>query len=291
MPTATRNIVIACAIAILAVFGAETWWLLRAKAQAERALAALEQKQQERDWLGRQRPAPTPQNEAVIDADLAAATTRLNELRAALRGRSGDALSAPAPATSPDAFFELAGFVEKARAQAALAKVALRPDERFSFSAYANEGPAAAQLARVHRQALIVQRLLASLWEARPLALLAVRRESPTSDGSPVQARAGQEDHFSLDPAWSLRAPGLIDTEPVRVEFTGQTSTLRAFLMSLADSGQPVVVRSIEVDPLPPAGSGSPAGAGTVPVVRQSLSKFAVTAEFVLLNPVSSAAP
>jgi hypothetical protein len=271
------------------VLTAEGGWLLRERSAAERAVARLEQKKQERDWLARQNPAPSARNEAVVEAELAAAEHRLSDLRLSLHGRPGDLLAGPAPTGSTDAFFALANLVEKARAQAAAARVVLRADERFSFSAYANEGPAAEQVARVHRQALLVQYLLEALWEARPLALLSVRRESPFPGGAP--ARGGQEDYFSLDPAWSVRVPGMIDTEAIRLEFTGQTSTLRVFLGALAAFRQPVIVRSVEVEALAPAGSAAVTGGGIVPVVKQSLSKFAVTAEFVLLAPAAPAAP
>jgi len=273
----------------------EVWGLRELRAAAGRAVAALEQKKQERDWLARQSPALNAENEAAIVADLAATNRLLTELRASLQGREPTLFAPPAPAKSIDAFFELANFVEKLRTRAAQAQVALKPDERFGFATHANEGPVVAQLPIVHRQQLATQYLVETLLESRPLALLDVRRERPDAGGPRVSGDRA-DDFFMLDPAMSIRQPGQVDSVALRVEFTGQTAALRNFLNSLAAFRQPVVVRSVEVEPLATAANSSAtaqtATAGSpVPLVRQSLSKFAVTVEFVLLadNPVTSA--
>lgn len=273
-----------------AVIGAEFWLLQRVRTEAGRAQAALEQKKQERDWVARQSPAPTVENEEAIAADLALVRRRLADLRASLQARQPDPFAGPVPEKPTEAYFALAGLVEQARAQAITTRVTLRPDERFGFAAYANEGPAAALLGPVHRQQLAVQSLLEPLFESRPLALLGVRRTAPLPAGP--GGRGAADDFFTLDPELSLRQAGLVDTEPVRLEFTGQTSTLRTFLTGLTTLRQPVVVRCVEVEPLPPAGRMRPIAADAPqPLVRQSLSKFAVTVEFVLLTsaPVNSA--
>lgn len=277
-----QNLLLVAVLLGAAVIGAEGWWLQRARVEAGRALVALEQKKQERDWVARQSPAPTPENESAIAADLAAMRQSLSDLREDLQPRAPNLLAEPAPGKSTEAFFSLASLVEQARAQAMNLRVTLRPDERFGFASYAHEGPAAESLAPVHRQQQAVRSLLEPMFESRPLALLSVRREKPPTT---VQAgRGGAEDFFTFDPALSVRQAGLVDTEPVRVEFTGQTSTLRAFLTGLGSLRLPVVVRSVEVEPLPPAAAPRAVAADAPqPVVRQSLSKFAVTVEFVLL--------
>lgn len=281
-----QNLLLVVVLLALAAIGAEAWLLARAGAQARRALTALEQKKQERDWLARQTPVPSEANEKAVAAELAAVRARIAGLRAALQPRTPEPLAAVAPAKPMDEFFELANLVEKARAQAITTRVTLRPDERFGFATYANEGPAADLLGPVHRQQLAVQSLLEPLFESRPLALLGVRRQPPAANPT---VRSGGEDFFSLDPGLSLRQAGVVETEAVRLEFTGQTSTLRSFLTGLTTLRHPVVVRSVEVEPLPPAG-GARAVDASVPVVRQSLSKFAVTVEFVLL-PAAPAKP
>lgn len=279
----------------LVLLAGEVWGLRESRVAAGRALASLEQKKQERDWLARQSPALNPENETAIAADLDATNRLLAELRASLQGKDPTGFATPAPAKPIDAFFELANFVEKLRIRAAQAQVVLKPDERFGFATYTNEGPVVGQLPAVHRQQLATQYLVETLLESRPLALLAVRRERPVADG-PRDARDRADDFFALDPALSIRQPGQVESVAIRVEFTGQTAALRNFLNSLAAFRQPVVVRSVEVEPLAAAASsGTTAQTATagspVPLVRQSLSKFAVAVEFVLLadNPVTSA--
>ncbi len=253
---------------------------------AGRALAALEQKKQERDWLARQSPALSPENEAAIAMDLTSCGRLLAELRVALQGREPTVFAVPPPAKSVDAFFELANFVEKLRTRAARAQVVLKPHERFGFATHTNEGPAVDQLATVHRQQLATQYLVETLLESRPLALLAVRRERPVADG-PRDSRDRADDFFELDRSLSLRQPGQVESVAFRLEFTGQTAALRNFMNSLATFRQPVGVRSVEVEPLAAAESAASIAqavtAGSpVPLVRESLSKFAVTVEFVL---------
>jgi hypothetical protein len=273
----------------------EGWALRESRIEAGRALADLEQKKQERDWLARQSPALNPENEAAIAADLEATDRLLAEMHSALQGRDPTVFAPPPPAKSIDAFFELAGFVEQLRLRAAQAQVAHKPGERFGFAAYTNEGPVAGQIPAVHRQQLATRCLVETLLESRPLALLAVRRERPVAAG-PRDPRDRSDDFFELEPALSIRQPGQVESVALRVEFTGQTAALRNFLNSLATFRQPVVVRTVEVEPLAAAAGSDPtaqtATAGSpVPLVRQSLSKFAVTVEFVLLtgNPVTSA--
>jgi hypothetical protein len=271
----------------VAAIGAEIGLLQRARTEAGRARAALEQKKQERDGLARQFPLPTEENEAAVAADLAAVRRRLDGLREGLQPGPDDPLGKPTAGKSTDAFFELAGMVERARAQASALRVTLRPDECFGFAAYANEGPAAGLLGPVGRQQRAVQSLLEPLFESRPLTLLGVRRVAPSGVGS--DGGRGADDFFALDAGLSLRQAGLIETEPVRLEFTGQTSTLRAFLAGIASLRQPAIVRSVDVEPLPAESGFHPAVAdASQPVVRQRLSKFAVTVEFVLLASASA---
>jgi hypothetical protein len=265
----------------VAVAGVELWWLARTRETAGRSVAALARAVQERDWLARQAPAPSVESEQAIAAEIAALRARIAAQRTRLQPR----VPAPAEAVPDrplDAYFEIANLVERARAQAIATRVTLRPDERFGFAAYANEGPAPDLLATVHRQQRAVQQVLEPLWEARPLALLGVKRAQPPGTGA---TRLAGEDYFVPEPAVSLRREGLVETEALRLEFTGQTSTLRAFLGGLADLREPAVVRSVEVEPVPSPGVRRTAAGGDapVPVVRHSLSKFAVTVEFIQL--------
>jgi hypothetical protein len=280
----SRKYPLASVVAVsFALIVTEAWILQRSRLSAARAFTSLEQRKQERDWLARQSPALSPENEAAMDADMAAAVRLLAELRPALHGQEPDPLVSPPPARSIDAFFDLASFVEKLRARAGQAQVELKPDERFGFATHAHEGPAMEATAAVHRQRVAAQYLVETLLESHPLALLAVRRERPLMAGSRDQ-RARQDDFFELPATLALRQLGVIEGEAFRLEFTGETEALRNFLNSLATFRRPIVVRSVEVEPFagpnlaaPTRITGSP-----IPLVTQRVSKFVVTVEYIL---------
>lgn len=276
-----RHLLALVLLGCASVAAAELWWLARARAEAERAVAALARVAAERDWLAAQTPAPSAASEEAITAERTALRARIDVLRTRLQPRPPVAAET-VPARPLDAYFEIANLVERSRAQAIAARVSLRSDERFGFAAFANEGPAPDQLAAVHRQQRAVQQVLEPLWEARPLALLGVRRGQPAGA---APGRLAGEDTFALEPGMSLQRAGLVETEALRLEFTGQTSTLRTFINGLVDLREPVVVRSIDVEPVPLAQPRRTreGGEAPVPVVRQSLSKFAVTVEFIQL--------
>lgn len=282
---------------------AEGWLGQTARRQAAQAVTNLAQKQQQRDSLARQTLALSAANEQAIAQDLVQTSQMLAGLRAALHSREGKTPASPPPVSPIDAYFDLAAFVEKTRALAARAQVVLKPDERFGFATHASAGPEAELVAAVFRQRLAAQFLVEALLEARPRALLGVQRERPMTaaqrtqrnrpgqTGIPAAASpggGGAVDFFDYDAQSSLRLPGRIESEAFRLEFTGQTPALRAFLNSLASSPQPVIVRRVEVERLTaetPSTASLPAGA-PVPLVSQNLSKFAVVVECVELLPV-----
>lgn len=289
-----RNPLLGLVLPLLAAaLAGESWLWARNRQESIRALAELAQKKQERDWLARQSPALSAENEQALAIDLANTRQVFAALRAALQTTEG-AAGVP-PASTVDLYFEIATFVEKTRALAARAKVAVKSDERFGFAAHANEGPESGLVPAVHRQGVAGRYLLEALLEAHPRALLAVQRERPLTAAQrnqplPAGANPGAPaaDFFDFDPQLSLRVPGQVDSDAFRVEFTGQTAALRAFLNTLAASDRPIIVRSVEVEPL---GSGEPPGetslqGAPVPAVAQNLSRLAVIVEF--LQPVTA---
>lgn len=291
-------VLVVCAVAV----AAEAWLLYQTWQRTERARTVLRQRQEERDWLARQKPAPTQENTEAIAADVAGAEKRLNELRKTIGDRKRGLSAAPKRPT--DAYFALASFVEKARALAVRQQVEVRADERFGFSTYANVGPDTDLLAAVHRQRWVIESLVESLLESRPRSILSVQRELPrrknaasasaANDGesSATGGRVAEErvtgdarDFFEMDPQLRLSTPGLVESEAFRLEFTGQTQSLRGFLNSLAAFKLPLVVRSVQVSPLPPESSLAERAAAeaAVPLVAQNFSKFAVVIEYVEL--------
>lgn len=289
---------------------AQGWLIYTTRERAKRAAIQLEAKRQERDWLARQKPALSEENARAIEADVATATKRVAELRATLTGKAW--LPTP-PARPIDAYFTLATFTEKMRALAVNQQVGLRAEERFGFSTYANEGPESDLLGAVHRQRVVIQHLLETLFEARPTTLVAAVRERPLTDAQRAARRtaaanangaeassgsarsAGQlADFFEPDARLRLQAPGLAEGELYRVEFTGQTQALRAFLNSLSASPLPLFVRAVEVEPSAEVSAAAVAAAtapsaAPVPLVTQNFSKFAVVVECVDVLPVPSA--
>lgn len=257
----------------------------------------------ERAQLAAEVPAPTEENGRVLAATLAQAEARAAELRAIWRAPEGEAFAEAAPARPMEAYFALAAMDERIRAAAVRAQVALRPEEHFGFASHAHEGPAGEILPVVHRQRQVIEHLLLKLLEARPQAVLGVQREQPReilrrraavgTGAVPLTEESGRAaevatDFFVPEPAGSARLGGLVEGESYRVEFTGQTQTLRTWLNALADGRAPLTVRGVEVEAGPPpapaagaGGAGVEPAAAPVPVVTNNISKFAVVVETV----------
>ena len=272
---------------VLCVLAAEGWMLQQARQRALRAIANLEQKKQERDWLGTLTPAPTPENEAAIAAAVDEAQEKLRRLRDDLAGTEDE----PTPARPVDSLFALTEFAENMRRKAAEAQVALKPQESFGFASHVHEGPPVEAIPTVHRQQRTVQELLDTVLAVRPQALLAVNRERPPAHEEGGGA-AGRVDFFVPSPALLLRQPGLVETDAFRLEFTGQTDVLRGFLAALGNLSRPVLVRSVEVEALnvPPA-PASLAENGTVVVAKAAPSKFVVALEVPVLTDKAGGQP
>ena len=262
-----------CGLFALAEIGliVERWYAAGASAEK------LVRKTQEMAALREVLPAPSRENARAIEADLARARQAQAAMQAELKGRGAAAeklLAAKVPPARADAFFDLAAFVERTRESARRFEVEVRPDAaRFGFAAFANEGPEPAYSESVFRQRQVIEFLVGALLEAKPQALLAVKREFPltrkereerdaaalaaaeaaASGGSapePVAAGPAGDgpDYFVVDPRASVRSPGFLDTLAFRLVFTGQTAALRTFLNRLAGFELPVLVREVEVE-------------------------------------------
>jgi hypothetical protein len=269
-----------------AAFLAERWTAARA--------ARLRLDLVTREWraVAAMQPAPTAENAAQIEADLGKAAGALEAAQTALAARGLTALQrAPVPARRPEAFFDIAAFVESMRTRAQQAGVATRADERFGFSAYAHEAPETGHLAAVFRERQVVQYLMESLLAAQPRQLLAVQRERPgePTDPNPAKAPAGAgrtagaaADYFEIDPRISARVPGVVGTTAFRLTFVGRTAALRQLLNKLAEFELPVVVRAVEVAPAESAPEGAaPPSPGAAPLIARPWSRFVVTVEYL----------
>lgn len=226
----------------------------------------LEQRKMELQGMAELTPPPKRDVAQAIEADLAKAKAALASMQSELKGHGPTAervRAAKAPGARTDAFFDLATYVERMRDVARKQGVDVRPEAvRFGFAAYAKEGPETERIEPVFRQRQVAQYLVESLLEAKPQALLAVKREH-THTKAERDARAaalanGEQpqdtdlpegpDYFLVGREVTARVPNYIDTIGFRFVFIGQTAALRSFLNRLATFDLPVLVRDIEVD-------------------------------------------
>jgi hypothetical protein len=271
----------------------EIGWLAAQVRAADRATRQLQLRRREANALVASAPPPTAANAALIESGLAAARRTRDALRAGLAGPPENADSRP-PSTRPaDAYFELAGYVERMRAHAQRAGVRLEAGEHFGFSDYARSGPGPDSIMAVHRERLAAERLLETLFAARPSRLLSVQREAPPL--AEVASGARSDGNGSLDtfdfPAWlTVRVPGLVNATGFRISFTGTTAVLRDWLNRLVASEATFVVRSVEVDRAQdPEEAALPSADSSRPWVRHADSRFTVTLEQIELAPPPAA--
>ncbi len=291
---------------LVIVIGEGGCWL-HAQPAVTAALRELHFKQIEQTQLTQHRPRLTEENTSNLFSQQQSLEPVLAAARLALVGHAAGRLSRQPPVEAIGLFFDLADFIKQSRELAAQAQVVTRPMESFGFADYAHVSPALDVAPIVFRQRLIAEQVLKLLFAARPVALLALKRERPLlvtpqklgQQLSPISAHtesltssSGSEgsDFFIMPSAWTLRVPAQIECTALRVEFTGQTRSLRVFLQSLADFDLPLIVRCVAVEawstPNPPQKPvGSVAGANPVPLVSPICSKFSVIIEAIEVLP------
>ena len=270
---------LAVALAGLAVGGWLLQWSIATRNAAHRT---LEVRLAERAALAGRSPAPSEENAAAMERELALAQSALNAMRTRMGAQTGG--EEKPPPTALEIHFAVAGFAARVQALAARERVKLKPGESFSFSVGAGNGPEPALGPIVGRQLKAGEWLLETLALAHPEALLRVQREHPADlrrrtavpDGSQpadrhADAGAGEEPagEFISRQSWTR------DTVPnprgggvFALEFTGTTRTLRSFLNRLAGSGQPLAIHQVEVETVDamadsPALRPAPARAGS----------------------------
>jgi hypothetical protein len=318
-------------IIALGLSAAGAGWGIYDRSNAARTSATLlAQKRAELNSLQATNPVPSKESKAAVEADLRRTEVALGTMREELKGRGPTAerlRAAVVPAEPTDTFFNIATFVEKMREKTQAAKIKIKADERFGFTAYASAGPDRELIPQVFRQRQIAEYLLDALIEAHPGELVSLQRErpltkadiaaqaagqtAPTPPPSASQAAAG--DLFQIDPRITARVPGFVGATAFRLTFIGETESLRSLLNKLATFELPLVVRGVEVEPVAkttgsaaaaPANSlssifGTAAPATTVepakpkPLVEKVLSKFTVTVELIDLveAPKTEATP
>ena len=262
----------------------QAWLLFSQRSATQKAAAEIEQKKQTLSNFSFQNPFPSRENLALVETERAAAETTLKEIRSLLQatGEIAESIAtAVPPGSSTDAYFDIANYVERLRAQARAAKVLFAADNRFGFASYTTTGPERGLIGAVFTQRQYAEYLIGallnsknppkefvSLQRQRPLTeaqqrqvaeALAMGQPAPTFGESGGGSRESGGDFFGIDPRTSARVPGSVDTIPFRLTFVGNTAVLRDFLNELALFKVPVVVRSVEVESLAARTSSTPA--------------------------------
>jgi hypothetical protein len=316
------------------------WCIYDRSQEAQKSLKVLVKKRAELAALVAIHPGPSASNQEAIKKALADSEVALGRMRAELKGLGSTATelaksketyiqvaelkagernkllsAAKLPADPTSMFFNIATFVEKTREKFQTAKIKINPDERFGFASYANAGPARELIPQIYIQREVADYLLGAMIEANPRELISLQREHPSvkEDASAAHKsgenqRAGRAsnsgntniDLFEIDPRITSRVPGFVDATAFRLTFIGETAALRTLLNKLATFELPLVVRSVEVDPLPTAPTNKNTNQANtlssifettadapveppkqMPLVEKVLSKFTVTVELI----------
>jgi hypothetical protein len=308
-----RHPVFVTIVALLVlVIMAEVFYVYVLRSRVTSAEQDVHRRIAEIDQLQRQKPTPMGENLRLARDDAARSGEVLANMLHVLNVTGPDDLDffKGEPTTRPDAWFEISQFVDRMTNEARTSNVELKPDERFGFTAFANEGPEPAFIRSVYRQHRIIEYLLGKLFAARPRALIAVQREEPAPlvaaggaaapapsptpaprsvAGSRSQPGGGTiGEIFVIDPQVSARTPGYVDTLAFRIIFSGQTTSLRGFMNALAAPDIPLVVRSVEV--AENAASATPRPGAPLPAASRSPNPFVRPPPATPAQPATSTA-
>lgn len=272
-------------IVLGALTAGQAWLVYDQRGKLSKLTREVAQKKQSLDAFASQNPFPSQANLESVEKDLAQARVASDDIRSVLSARSEVAnqiAAAVVPASSTDAYFDIAGFVERIRTAAKEGSIRLDDKNRLGFTTYANTGPDRELIAPVFRQRQHIEFLLDALIKSAPVEILAVQRERPYTadqirqieqairDGLPAPTfgapNENNVDYFVIDSRTTSRVPNFVNASSYRLSFRGNTLALRAFLNELALFQLPVVVRSVEVAPA----VVGPAATAAAPVAAQT---------------------
>ncbi len=230
----------------MALFALEILWVVSVHRAWCEASVDGERWERQRAEVATRIPPPTRNELVRAEQGVADQRARMERLLDAC-GPLGEPLAPPR--TRSEAFFETAAFVEGMREEARRNGVGVREDERFGFNSYARQGPASAQLERVHRQQRAAEGLLRSLFAAGPHRFEGLQRVEPMPSGSRGRSARDETDYFAPAPVLTVALPDGAEGEVFRLTFAGHTRMLRAWLNDLASRPGPVLVRDVAVEP------------------------------------------
>lgn len=296
---------------VVALMAGGVWWSLQKSGEAGTAERRLRMQLTQWRALAASDPAPVAAVAAELSRRVEAKEEIVQDLQRQLgAGRGNPVVQAELPASRADAFFAIAQFVERQQAAAVEAEVTLIENEAFGFSAHRNSGPADEFRGWVHRQMVVLDGVLSTLWTCRPSELLSVQREDPAQrypDIATARSREGSPTDWMVWPeSRSLRHAGVVDTMALRIRWVGQTSTLRAWFAQLGELDMPLVVRDVAVEPLEsgrprggrrsladlfrdegePLIEGESGAGGPVPLIEDNAAVFTVTLEYLDFDPL-----
>ena len=280
-----------------AALGIEVCLLIDGAVRVRAARLELAQKRSAVDRMTGNDPSRAAEGAASIESDLATAQNVLASLQVEFAERCGATGQEASPSGSPKApaiaVPEVGDLVRDLRERARRAGVSVRPQEEFGLGATGRE-PSSPTLsaANRHRSEAAVH-MVGTLLAAHPAQLISVEwarapgRASKTVSSEPLQGDGAAGELIDFVHCRSVQEPGLIETVPIRITFTGTTATLRQFLNQLFSGRELVAISQIAVESAATTGTahhGESGGSELVePTVQPSPSRFVVTAEFCKL--------
>jgi len=265
--------------------------------------------------------APTAENRQILENRLEEIRADMEQIRTSMAGKAEGILTEPA-----DEFTflpKLQEFIADMKALAAGGEgregVGLNSDEAFGFARYALIGdqPDTEKIPELDRQQQVLEYILRQLFASEPTAILSVERELIEATEEEIEQFSNRnedrsDDVFIIEELVTARLNEFIDTFAFRLVFTGTTDVLRNFLNRIAFFELPLIVRSVEVEPMreqdrPERADTAPAsddplaalfgGGGASasdeeeemdeakkPIIVENESKFTVVIEFVELR-------
>lgn len=248
---------------LLFILGSSVAYLNFARAQA--AKIKYEKTEQRLLSLLAETPAPTHENLIIVQHNVAALRTQVNQRLDATCGTNPKLLKqAEAPLNSSEMFFQLQAYRNQFHADAihlaeqhaaagratadTLPILQIPPQFAFGFSRYITEPPKVTDIQAVHQQKVLLTYLLQKLYNSNPHSITAVVREPVSNVLTTKGAKTKlHDDEFFMDEHLSATHTGIVDTFAFKIEFTGFTKTLRSFLIQIEQFELPFVVRSVEV--------------------------------------------
>ena len=284
-----------------AVIGLAWTGILSLKIQAQRA--RLDQHIKHGRFLLEETPlSPTQATMDQLTAQQKTLETRYSQCLELLdQGKpAAQALMADQPADALELYFNLKNMhadlhrvAQSTRDENGSPRVLLKSDMAFGFEHFLQNGnrpnDTAVQKA-LYQQGRIIHWLITTLFHSseeaqNSIELQMVNRE-PVVDGvNPTLPGL-----FTMPPEISAAVPGSVDTTGFRLHFLARTPVLRHFLNAILASELPIMIRSVEVDQVPPRQSKPHASPETERqtsarpaqlVISDQASSFTVTLEYL----------